>query len=86
MKSYTFGQLVEVYDSGANGVLFAGEYGIVVRSALPGDEFPDGKQLGSLSENVYMVNVNDKSVFYHEDLLRVPVFDGKFSRQTCKSE
>jgi len=81
---YTFGQLIEVYDSDASGVMFAGEFGIVVRHALPGDEFPDGKQLGSLSDDVYMVNVNDKSVFYHKDLLRIPVFNGKFSRQTCK--
>ena len=84
--SYSFGQLVEVYDSGANGVLFAGDYGIIIRTALPGDEFPDGKQLGNLSEDVYMVNVNDKTVFYHQDLLRIPVFNGEFSRQTCKSE
>jgi len=82
----TFGSLVEVYDEGDNGVLFAGSYGMVVRAALPGDEFPDGKCLGNLSDDVYMVNVKDKTVFYHKDLLRVPVKSGKFSRKTCKSE
>jgi hypothetical protein len=86
MSFFTFGQLVEVYDRDANGVMFAGDFGIVVRHALPGDEFPDGRQLGSLSDGVYMVNVSDKAVFYHQDLLRIPVFDGKFSRKTCKSE
>ena len=86
MKSLQFGQLVEVFDSDANEVLFAGKYGIVIRAALPGDEFPDGKSLGALSEDVYMVSVQDKAVFYHKDLLRIPVKDGKFNRQTCKSE
>jgi hypothetical protein len=86
MSSLVFGQLIEVYDSDANGVMFSGELGIVIRHALPGDTFPDGRHLGSLSDDVYMVNVNDKCVFYHQDLLRIPVFDGKFSRKTCKSE
>tara|TARA_B100001758_G_scaffold236075_1_gene236797 strand:+ start:1407 stop:1667 length:261 start_codon:yes stop_codon:yes gene_type:complete len=86
MESLSFGQLVEVHDSKGDDVLFAGKYGIVIRAALPGDEFPDGKCLGALSENVYMVNVQDKSVFYHKDLLRIPVKSGKFSRQTCKSK
>ena len=86
MKSWQFGQLVEVHDSNADQVLFAGKYGIVIRAALPGDEFPDGKRLGSLSEDVYMVNVGDKAVFYHKDVLRIPVKDGKFSMQTCKSK
>lgn len=82
----TFGSLVEVHDQDDNGVLFAGSYGMVIRAALPGDEFPDGKCLGNLSDDVWMVNIKDKTVFYHKDLLRVPVISGKFSRKTCKSE
>ena len=77
VESFHFGQLVEVYDKYGDDVLFAGKYGIVVRAALPGDEFPDGKTLGKLSDNVYMVNVDDKSVFYHKDLLRIPVKSAK---------
>lgn len=86
MEDLTFGCLVEVHDADDNGVLFAGSYGIVIRAALPGDEFPDGKMLGALSDDVFMVNVKDKTVFYHRDLLRIPVKSGKFSRQTCKSK
>jgi len=86
MESLSFGQLVEVHDSKGDDVLFAGKYGIVIRAALPGDEFPDGRCLGNLSENVWMVNVGDKAVFYHKDLIRIPVKSGKFSRKTCKSE
>tara|TARA_Y100000593_G_scaffold4019_1_gene7855 strand:- start:7743 stop:7982 length:240 start_codon:yes stop_codon:yes gene_type:complete len=77
MEQLHFGQLVEVYDKDGNGVMFAGKYGIVIRAALPGDEFPDGKSLGKLSDDVYMVNVDDKSVFYHKDLLRIPVKSAK---------
>ena len=77
VENFTFGQLVEVYDEHNNDVFFAGKYGMVVRAALPGDEFPDGQSLGAFSDGVYMVNVENKSVFYHKDLLRIPVKSAK---------
>lgn len=88
-EKFSFGQLVEVCNEETvgtkNEVMFNGSYGMVIRAALPGDTFPDGGSLGHLADEVYMVSVGKRVVFYHEDLIRIPMTSGKVSRQVSQS-
>ena len=89
-EKFKFGQLVEVCNEKTvetkSEVLFDGSYGMVIRAALPGDTFPDGGTLGPLANEVYMVSVGKKVVFYHEDLIRIPMVNGKVNRQVSQNQ